>query len=102
MIVASDAGSRLRRTGLPAEALAILLQMAAGDETVLFEYDGPALVLVAGGMLGVGRARIVRRCDGQWRVDALWTLRDSISTRLRRLRRFSGRSRPSLMRASDI
>lgn len=67
-----DAGQWLRRMRLTGTVLTRLLEMAVGDELVLFEFSGPPLA--ASGPVGIGRARIERRQAGQWRFDALWTL----------------------------
>lgn len=71
-VVVCDAGQWLRRMRLQTLTLTKLLQMPVGDEVVLFEFDGPPLV--AGAAAGVGRARIERRSNDEWRFDALWTL----------------------------
>ena len=71
-IVVCHADQWLRRMRLPVQTLTTLMKMDAGEELVLFEFDGPALL--ASGHAGVCRARIERRRDGQCRFDALWTL----------------------------
>lgn len=71
-IVVCHADQWLRCMRLPVQTLTTLMKMNAGEELVLFEFDGPALL--AGGHVGVCRARIERRRDGQCRFDALWTL----------------------------
>lgn len=68
-LVVCDAGHWLRRMRLPADTLTVLLQMATGDDVVLFEFDGPALI--SGGSVGVGRARIL--CASNEQLDAART-----------------------------